>query len=77
MPDMHSIIVEEVTEDLMGQAASNKCVQIKNLRKTFPTPTGEKVAVDDLNLTFYSGQITALLGHNGAGECIVNTNYHI
>jgi ABC-type multidrug transport system ATPase subunit len=26
------------------------------------------VAVDGLNLTMYSGQITALLGHNGAGK---------
>jgi ABC-type multidrug transport system ATPase subunit len=38
------------------------------LSKEFSTPTGIKKAVDDLNLTMYSGQITALLGHNGAGE---------
>ncbi|KAK5979601.1 ABC transporter domain-containing protein, partial [Trichostrongylus colubriformis] len=29
---------------------------------------GEKKAVDDLNLKIYYGQITALLGHNGAGK---------
>ncbi|XGW15123.1 hypothetical protein V3C99_000981 [Haemonchus contortus] len=29
---------------------------------------GEKKAVDDLNLKMYHGQITALLGHNGAGK---------
>ena len=28
----------------------------------------KKVAVDGLNLTMYSGQVTALLGHNGAGK---------
>ena len=29
---------------------------------------GSKLAVDKLDLTMYSGQITALLGHNGAGK---------
>ncbi|CEF64586.1 ATP-binding cassette sub-family A member 13 [Strongyloides ratti] len=30
--------------------------------------SGQKVAVEDLNLRIYPGQITALLGHNGAGK---------
>ena len=29
---------------------------------------GSKLAVDKLDLTMYSGHITALLGHNGAGK---------
>lgn len=29
---------------------------------------GEKKALDCLNLKLYEGQITALLGHNGAGK---------
>ena len=37
------------------------------MRKTVPacSPT---VAVKGLNLSIYHGQITALLGHNGAGK---------
>ena len=27
-----------------------------------------QVAVEDLNLNFYEGQITSFLGHNGAGK---------
>jgi len=60
--------VEPVTENLSAQVAANKCVDIQNLYKEFKTSTGMKVAVDGLNLTMYSGQITALLGHNGAGK---------
>ena len=30
-------------------------------------PNG-KVAVEDLSLNFYEGQITSFLGHNGAGK---------
>jgi ABC-type multidrug transport system ATPase subunit len=37
-----------------------------NLRKVYDTYN--KVAVDDLNLSFYENQITAFLGHNGAGK---------
>ena len=33
-------------------------------RQTLPP----QVAVEDLNLNFYSGQITSFLGHNGAGK---------
>ncbi len=37
---------------------------MRGLRKTF----GDKVAVDNTNMTMYTGQIFALLGHNGAGK---------
>lgn len=29
---------------------------------------GNKLAVDDLTVNFYEGQITSFLGHNGAGK---------
>ena len=60
--------VEPVPDNLTRQIEDNKCVNIVNLYKEFQTPTGVKTAVDGLNLTMYSGQITALLGHNGAGK---------
>eukprot|EP00898_Chlorokybus_atmophyticus_P008904 jgi/Chlat1/9014/Chrsp94S08294 len=39
-------------------------VSMKGLKKVY----GAKVAVNDLDLNIYSGHITALLGHNGAGK---------
>lgn len=53
--------IEPVTDNLKQQARDGQNIEIKNLRKDF----GEKVAVDGLSLSMYSGQITALLGHNG------------
>ncbi len=41
-------------------------VSIKGLRKVYKR--GKKLAVDDLSLDFYEGQITSFLGHNGAGK---------
>jgi ATP-binding cassette, subfamily A (ABC1), member 3 len=52
---------EEVGDNLKRQTEEGKSIEIHNLRKAF----GDKCAVDGLNLSMYSGQITALLGHNG------------
>ncbi|XP_023327394.1 ATP-binding cassette sub-family A member 2 [Eurytemora carolleeae] len=40
-------------------------VSIKHLHKVY---NNGKIAVEDLNLNFYEGQITSFLGHNGAGK---------
>ena len=40
-------------------------VSINHLHKIY---SNGKVAVEDLNLNFYEGQITSFLGHNGAGK---------
>jgi ABC-type multidrug transport system ATPase subunit len=50
---------------------AGRAVSVRGLRKEFPTPDGVKVAVDSLDLDFYAGQITCLLGHNGAGKTTV------
>ncbi|KAF8767183.1 ATP-binding cassette sub-family A member 3 like protein [Argiope bruennichi] len=46
-------------------------VVIKNLFKKFRTGFRTKLVVNDLSLNIYQGQITALLGHNGAGKTTI------
>ncbi|GAB1292624.1 ATP-binding cassette transporter sub-family A member 15 [Apodemus speciosus] len=43
-------------------------IQIKHLHKVFRENNTTKVAIKDLSLNLYEGQITVLLGHNGAGK---------
>ena len=43
----------------------NLGVSVQHLHKVYPNG---KVAIEDLNLAFYEGQITSFLGHNGAGK---------
>ncbi|XP_040297886.1 ATP-binding cassette sub-family A member 3 [Bufo bufo] len=43
-------------------------IRIKHLTKAFPVNGKRRVAVQDLSLNMYEGQITVLLGHNGAGK---------
>lgn len=63
-PDDMTVPTEAVSDILRMQAREGKSIEIHHLRKAF----GDKIALDDLNLSFYNGQITALLGENGAGK---------
>jgi ABC-type multidrug transport system permease subunit len=57
--EYNSSIPFEVVE--RRQCDEGKHIEIRSLRKVF----GNTCAVDGLSLTMYSGQVTALLGHNG------------
>ncbi|GMF48551.1 unnamed protein product [Phytophthora fragariaefolia] len=65
--------VEPVNAALAMQERNGTCLQIQGLRKVFPLDEDgeERVAVAGLDLAMYSGQITALLGHNGAGKTTI------
>ncbi len=61
---------EEIPSELQQQELQQKCVSIRNLRKVFQNPAGgdDRVAVENLNLQLFQGQVSVLLGHNGAGK---------
>jgi ABC-type glutathione transport system ATPase component len=56
--------IEAVAESLKRQIGDKSCVALRDLTKTYKSPSGEPFnAVDHMDLTMYRGQITALLGH--------------
>lgn len=56
---------EKEVNDLVEEAGdAQPGVRIRSLTKTYDNG---KTAVKNLSLKFYEGQITAFLGHNGAG----------
>jgi hypothetical protein len=57
-------------------AGLKSLISLRGLRKTFSTPAGTKVAVHSLSLDCFENQITALLGHNGAGERLGDLSVH-
>jgi len=62
---MDSQFYEPVTNpELIAQEGDMNILKIMGLKRTF----GDFKAVDGINLKMYSGQIFALLGHNGAGK---------
>ncbi len=54
--------------DLVKQELDGQILNVTHLRKTYPNGF---TAVKDLNVKMYTGQIFALLGHNGAGKTTV------
>lgn len=60
---------ETVPADLLKQRNDGRCVRVRGLRKVFAAQGGsERVAVNGLTMDLYEGQVTVLLGHNGAGK---------
>ena len=58
---------ESNSKETEGQTAVG--VSLKNLTKVFPiSHKEERVAVNEITIDFHVGNITALLGHNGAGK---------
>lgn len=58
----------DAIESVSPELASLDGIKIRNLRKEYDSDKGTFVAVDDLSLDIYQGEVFALLGHNGAGK---------
>ena len=55
-------------EDESAYASKNIGIKIENITKIFKQLGKIKKAVNNLSLNIYEGQISVLLGHNGAGK---------
>src|SRR4051812_16678385 len=51
--------------------AFKKYLEIWQLEKTFTTPTGPLVVVEDFNLSVEQGEFVSLIGHSGCGKSTV------
>ena len=53
---------------MLEEGENNRSLEMVGLRKEYGSGDEKVVAVSDLNVSMYQGQIFALLGHNGAGK---------
>jgi ATP-binding cassette subfamily A (ABC1) protein 3 len=60
--------LEALVEDESIYASNKIGIKITNIKKFFVQSGVTKQAVKNLNLNIYEGQISVLLGHNGAGK---------
>ena len=51
--------------------SSQKYLEIWQLQKSFPTPSGPLVVVEDFNLNLEQGEFVSLIGHSGCGKSTV------
>lgn len=56
------------TQGKMAQAQSSPYLAIANLSKVYPTPQGDYVVLNDVNLTVEAGEFVAVIGHSGCGK---------
>lgn len=52
----------------MVKMTMNKKLSLKNIKKSFTTKDGELVAIDDISLDLYEGEILAVVGTSGCGK---------
>ena len=68
LPSIEASFIEEPDASLRALHNDRRTVELQGLRKEFSTPDGIKVAVENVSLEMYEGQIFVLLGPNGAGK---------
>ncbi|XP_076760468.1 lipid droplet defective [Xylocopa sonorina] len=68
-----SAIYQDDESDASSQVVSEKQagVRFEGVRKVYNTDQGEVVAVDDFTLKLCEGEVTSLLGRNGAGKTTI------
>ncbi|KAN0044900.1 hypothetical protein ACTA71_006426 [Dictyostelium dimigraforme] len=66
--DMESTFQNDHIEMVPIEVRNKTTISIRNLRKEFKTGDGLRVAVNDLYLDMFDGQIHGLLGPNGSGK---------
>ncbi len=60
-------VVREITDNL----GKEKYVEFFKVGKTYPTPKGPAVVVEDFNLNMKKGEFISLIGHSGCGKSTV------
>jgi len=65
---------EDVSARPRRHSDEDRYVEIHNLVKAYPNPTGDPVkVVDRFNLTIRKGEVVGVIGHSGCGKSTVLT----
>jgi nitrate/nitrite transport system ATP-binding protein len=70
---MEAVLQEEIALIPNADLAKETMLECKNLRKVYPTPKGEYVVLDDLQLQIKQGEFVSIIGHSGCGKSTLLT----
>ncbi|MBD2426877.1 nitrate ABC transporter ATP-binding protein [Phormidium sp. FACHB-1136] len=61
-------VLNSLTQSPTDSLTQEPFLVIDNLSKVYPTPTGEYVVLDGINLTVQEGEFVCVIGHSGCGK---------
>ena len=61
-------VLNSLTQSPTDSFTQEPFLVIDNLSKVYPTPTGEYVVLDAINLTVKEGEFVCVIGHSGCGK---------
>lgn len=61
------LTMDVLTEEMVEQKAANM-LEISKLKKTYPTPKGDYVVLDGLDLFIKEQEVISVIGHSGCGK---------
>ena len=64
---------QEAISYIPEPVAPSEMLVCKNLRKVYPTPQGDYVVLDDLQLSIRQGEFVSIIGHSGCGKSTLLT----
>jgi len=68
---MSNIIQQKETKIINGNGvfpSNDVMLDLKNLKKVYPTPKGDYVVLEDLNLQIRKEEFVTIIGHSGCGK---------
>lgn len=68
---METIIKEQSSVDIGNVAPEDIMLDIKNLKKVYPTPKGDFTVLADYNLQIKKEEFVSIIGHSGCGKSTI------
>lgn len=65
--DLKKLIINDRLE------GKRNMLEVKNLKKVYPTPNGDYVVLEDLQLNVRDGEFISIIGHSGCGKSTLLT----
>ncbi len=65
---MIDAILDKEKIDRDPQGFEKYMLELSNLTKVYPTPTGDFVVLENLNLKIKEGEFVSIIGHSGCGK---------
>jgi len=66
-------LLPKAYRDAAESPVTRRYLELFNLKKIYPTPTGPLTVVEDINLLMDKGDFVSLIGHSGCGKSTVLT----